>query len=58
LCYPVRSEFITPAAIRANAKRSMGTKYSDRKTAQSEREGRREEYRLPEPELSVPKVFA
>ncbi|KAI0053870.1 Brix-domain-containing protein [Auriscalpium vulgare] len=51
-------EFVTPAAVRSAVRREKGSKYRERKLAQSERAGRKEERKLDEDELAVSKVFA
>ncbi|KZV90103.1 Brix-domain-containing protein [Exidia glandulosa HHB12029] len=51
-------EFVSPAAARSLARRTAGDKYTARKVAQAEREGREEDRRVEEDPLSMRKVFA
>ncbi|KAI0063429.1 Brix-domain-containing protein [Artomyces pyxidatus] len=51
-------EFISPAAVRSAVRRAKGDSYKERKHAQHERAGRKDERQLPEDELAVSKVFA
>ncbi len=51
-------EFVTPAAVRAAARREKGDKYGQRKHAQAERSVRKDLRRREEDELAVSKVFA
>ncbi|KAH7097369.1 ribosome biogenesis protein BRX1 [Auriculariales sp. MPI-PUGE-AT-0066] len=51
-------EFVSPAAARALARRSVGDKYRSRKVAEADRVGRMEDRKMEEDPLSNRKVFA
>ncbi|KAG9097279.1 Ribosome biogenesis protein brx1 [Ceratobasidium sp. 370] len=51
-------EFVSPAAVRSQLKRTQGEKYKMRKESQAERDTRRESRRREEDGLAVRKVFA
>ncbi|ETW86131.1 hypothetical protein HETIRDRAFT_308509 [Heterobasidion irregulare TC 32-1] len=51
-------EYISPTSVRSAIRREKGTKYKERKHAQSERSDRKDLRKLPENELAVSKVFS